>query len=62
MKGYTVVAQEIKEYCLVSLDSHEVIYGTHKEETAVKMFYEFSKQGLRLEIQKVIRLIVEIDE
>ncbi len=59
---YTVAAEEIKEYRLVSLDSGENIYTTDTEEAAVKTFCLFSKQGQRLEIQKVIRLIIDVDE
>lgn len=62
MKGYTVVAQEIKEYRLVSLDTRKDIFATGTEELVVKAFNNFTKLGHRLEIQKVIRLIVDVEE
>lgn len=62
MKGYTVEAQEIKEYRLVSVDSGEDIFATSTAESAVEAYSAFMKLGHRLEIQKIIRLIVNVED
>lgn len=62
MKGYTIEAEEIKEYRIVSLKTGKAVAITHTEESAVLEYNNLTNDGLRVEIQKVIRLIVRVDE
>lgn len=62
MKGYTVMAEEIREYVLISPGSDEAVYRTETEEKAVDALARFAQAGQRLELRKVIRMIVDVDE